>query len=128
MEEKIIKYLADLIIKNLKDDFYFRDIENILNNFLENNTININDKEHVIELLYLYKVYKNGYVSLDPRYIEKMKYQVFSVLKSKNSNELNEKIQQLEDVVEMLKDAENNPIKSAQKRIEDQEKYGNAIF
>lgn len=128
MQERVIKCLAELIIADLKNDMYFSDIENVLNSFLDNNNIEIKEKEHVIELLYLYKIYKKGYISPDPRYLSKKIIEVKLILESKTSKELNEKLQEVEDFVNMLKEAESNPIESAKRRIEDEEEFKGVIF
>jgi len=128
MQDRIIKDLADSIIADLKNDMYLSNIENLLNNFLDNNHIENKEKEHVIELLYLYKVYKKGYISADPRYTAKKQREVKDILESKTSKELSAKIQEVEKLVNLLKEAENNPIESAKKRIEDEEKFKGVIF
>ena len=37
-------------------------------------------------------------------------------------------IKQLEDVINLLKETENNPLQTTRKRIEDEEKCGNSMF
>ena len=128
MQERVIKNLAELIIADLKNDMYFSDIENVLNSFLDNNNIEIKEKEHVIELLYLYKVYKKGYISPDPRYTAKKVHEVKNILETKNSKELNEKLKEVEEFVNMLKEAESNPMETAKRRIADEEEFKGVIF
>lgn len=127
MKNECIDYLVERIVENLKGTCYFEDIDVLIKEFLEKN-ISEAKKEKVIELLYLYQLYRNGYVTPDPRFLGNMKIQVIQILKVQNDNELDNKIKQVENVVDMLKQAENNPLQTAKKMKEDMKKYKGCIF
>ena len=124
MEDKLINALANEIIEKLKRKL---DIEKEMKEFLLSE-ISKENKEKTLEQLYLFQLYSNAYIGPDPR----GKHNLFSnaklVLTSKSDEELITRIEKLKQVVELLKNAELNPLSTIKVKLEDKEKYKNVIF
>lgn len=124
MDNKIINSLANDIIIKLKGNL---DIEVEMRNFLNSN-ISIENKEKVIEQLYLFQLYINAYIGPDPRVKEKLFHKVIGVLNVKEDDEIIDSIKELQEVVEFMKDIEVHPIDTAKRRLEEEEAYKNTMF
>ena len=102
-------------------------VDNWVRNFLNSN-ISIENKEKVIEQLYLFQLYINAYIGPDPRVKEKLFHKVIGVLNVKEDDEIIDSIKELQEVVEFMKDIEVHPIDTAKRRLEEEEAYKNTMF
>ena len=124
MEDKLINALANEIIKKLKGKL---DIEKEMKEFLLSK-ISKEYKEKTLEQLYLFKLYSNAYVGPDPRGKNTLFANVILVLTSKSDEEVIARIENLKQEVELLKNAEINPLYTIKIKLEDEEKYKNVKF
>ena len=124
MENEIINTLANEIIEKLTGKL---DIKNEINEFLLSE-ISKENKEKVLEQLYLFQLYSNAYIGPDPRGKNNLFTNAKLVLTSKNDEELTLKLENLKQVIELLKTAELNPLSTTKTKLEDKEKYKNQIF
>ena len=124
MENEVVNTLANEIIEKLSGKL---NIENEMREFLLSD-ISKENKEKVLEQLYLFQLYSNAYVGPDP----KGKIYLFSnaklVLTSKSDEELITRMEELKQAVELLKNAELNPLSTIKAKLEDKEKYKNVKF
>ena len=86
------------------------------------------NKEKTLEQLYLFQLYSNAYVGPDPRGKNNLFSNAKLVLTSKSNEELITRMEKLKQVVELLKNAELNPLSTIKTKLEDKEKYKNVIF
>lgn len=124
MEDKLINALANEIIKKLKGKL---DIEKEMKAFLLSK-ISKEYKEKTLEQLYLFQLYSNAYVGPDPRGKNTLFANVILVLTSKSDEEVIARIENLKQEVELLKNAEINPLYTIKIKLEDEEKYKNVKF
>ena len=124
MEDKLINALANEIIKKLKGKL---DIEKEMKEFLLSK-ISKEYKEKILEQLYLFQLYSNAYVGPDPRGKNTLFANVILVLTSKSDEEVITRIENLKQEVELLKNAEINPLYTIKIKLEDEEKYKNVKF
>lgn len=124
MEDKLINALANEIIKKLKGKL---DIEKEMKEFLLSK-ISKEYKEKTLEQLYLFQLYSNAYVGPDPRGKNTLFANVILVLTSKSDEEVIARIENLKQEVELLKNAEINPLYTIKIKLEDKEKYKNVKF
>ena len=124
MEDKLINALANEIIKKLKGKL---DIEKEMKEFLLSK-ISKQYKEKTLEQLYLFQLYSNAYVGPDPRGKNTLFANVILVLTSKSDEEVITRIENLKQEVELLKNAEINPLYTIKIKLEDEEKYKNVKF
>lgn len=124
MEDKLINALANEIIKKLKGKL---DIEKEMKEFLLSK-ISKEYKEKTLEQLYLFQLYSNAYVGPDPRGKNTLFANVILVLTSKSDEEVITRIENLKQEVELLKNAEINPLYTIKIKLEDEEKYKNVKF
>lgn len=124
MEDKLINALANEIIKKLKGKL---DIEKEMKEFLLSK-ISKEYKEKTLEQLYLFQLYSNAYVGPDPRGKNTLFANVILVLASKSDEEVIARIENLKQEVELLKNAEINPLYTIKIKLEDEEKYKNVKF
>ncbi|MDO5569110.1 MAG: hypothetical protein Q4G04_03255 [bacterium] len=120
-DKEALKYVATRIFTGLECN------KADIDRFLASN-IKYKNKERVIELLYLLNIYKDGYISPDPRYYVRNMVNALSLLNTTNDDECLSRIETVEEFVNKLKDAETNPIANATKRLADREKYENVLF
>ena len=124
MEDKLINALANEIIEKLKGKL---DIEKEMKEFLLSK-ISKEYKEKTLEQLYLFQLYSNAYVGPDPRGKNTLFANVILVLTSKSDEEVIARIENLKQEVELLKNAEINPLYTIKIKLEDEEKYKNVKF
>lgn len=124
MEDKLINALANEIIEKLKGKL---DIEKEMKEFLLSK-ISKENKEKTLEQLYLFQLYSNAYVGPDPRGKNTLFANVILVLTSKSDEEVITRIENLKQEVELLKNAEINPLYTIKIKLEDEEKYKNVKF
>ena len=124
MEDKLINALANEIIEKLKGKL---DIEKEMKEFLLSK-ISKEYKEKILEQLYLFQLYSNAYVGPDPRGKNTLFANVILVLTSKSDEEVIARIENLKQEVELLKNAEINPLYTIKIKLEDEEKYKNVKF
>ena len=124
MEDKLINALANEIIKKLKGKL---DIEKEMKEFLLSK-ISKEYKEKTLEQLYLFQLYSNAYVGPDSRGKNTLFANVILVLTSKSDEEVITRIENLKQEVELLKNAEINPLYTINIKLEDEEKYKNVKF
>lgn len=124
MEDKLINALANEIIEKLKGKL---DIEKEMKEFLLSK-ISKEYKEKTLEQLYLFQLYSNAYVGPDPRGKNTLFANVILVLTSKSDEEVIARIGNLKQEVELLKNAEINPLYTIKIKLEDEEKYKNVKF
>lgn len=124
MEDKLINALANEIIEKLKGKL---DIEKEMKEFLLSK-ISKEYKEKTLEQLYLFQLYSNAYVGPDPRGKNTLFANVILVLASKSDEEVIARIENLKQEVELLKNAEINPLYTIKIKLEDEEKYKNVKF
>lgn len=124
MEDKLINALANEIIEKLKGKL---DIEKEMKEFLLSK-ISKEYKEKTLEQLYLFQLYSNAYVGPDPRGKNTLFANVILVLTSKSDEEVITRIENLKQEVELLKNAEINPLYTIKIKLEDEEKYKNVKF
>ena len=124
MEDKLINALANEIIKKLKGKL---DIEKEMKEFLLSK-ISKEYKEKTLEQLYLFQLYSNAYVGPDPRGKNTLFANIILVLTSKIDEEVITRIENLKQEVELLKNAEINPLYTIKIKLEDEEKYKNVKF
>lgn len=124
MEDKLINALANEIIRKLKGKL---DIEKEMKEFLLSK-ISKEYKEKTLEQLYLFQLYSNAYVGPDPRGKNTLFANVILVLTSKSDEEVIARIENLKQEVELLKNAEINPLYTIKIKLEDEEKYKNVKF
>lgn len=124
MEDKLINALANEIIEKLKGKL---DIEKEMKEFLLSK-ISKEYKEKILEQLYLFQLYSNAYVGPDPRGKNTLFANVILVLTSKSDEEVITRIENLKQEVELLKNAEINPLYTIKIKLEDEEKYKNVKF
>ena len=115
MEDKLINALANEIIKKLKGKL---DIEKEMKEFLLSK-ISKEYKEKTLEQLYLFQLYSNAYVGPDPRGKNTLFANVILVLTSKSDEEVITRIENLKQEVELLKNAEINPLYTIKIKLED---------
>lgn len=117
--------VADTIINKFEKEYI--NIEEKMLRFLKS-SISEENKDKVLELLYLFQLYSNAYLGPDPKVVSKRKMQAEFILNSINDDELSKRIEELEETVRLMKEAETHPIESLKRKFEDQEKYNDVIF
>lgn len=127
MENKKMEYLVELIISRIQGDYRFYNMENDIHNFL-NKGLNKEKQEEALVQLYLLQLYRNAYISADPRCKERLLLKAKSILRVNSEAELDEKIKQIKDLVEEMQSAETDIMKTIDKIIEDKEKNKGYIF
>ena len=117
--------VADIIINKFEKEYI--NIEEKMLRFLKS-SISEENKDKVLELLYLFQLYSNAYLGPDPKAVSKRKMQAEFILNSINDEELLKRIEELEETVRLMQEAETHPIESLKRKFEDQEKYTDVIF
>lgn len=126
MENELINALAKDIIKKLKGKV-FNNIEKDMMEFLQSQ-VSKENKEKVLEQLYLLQLYSNAYIGPDPRGKIHMFTNAIAVLNAKNDEDVSIKIEKLKKLTEFMKNAETHPLSTFNRILEDREKYKNIIF
>jgi len=126
--EEIIKKLSNEIVIRLEKEYGFSNIKVDMEKFLEQD-LEMHKKEEVLEILYIFTLYKNGYISADPRVREKYIFEIKNILKiSSNSSDFEEKIKKAKESLEKFEDAETHPIQTITRKIKDVEESKRMIF
>lgn len=125
MENELINALANEIINKLKGKIF--SIEKDMMEFLQSQ-VSKDNKEKVLEQLYLFQLYSNAYIGPDPRGKNNMFTNAIAILNAKNDEDVSIKIEKLKEITEFMKNAEINPLSTFKRKLEDKEKYKNVIF
>ena len=123
MENELINALANEIVKRLKNF----NIEKKMMEFLQSQ-VSEENKEKVLEQLYLFQLYSNAYLGPDPRGKWHIFMNALSVLDSKKDEDVLLKIGELKGIIEVMKNAETNPLATFKRKLEDKEKYKGVMF
>lgn len=123
----VLSKISEIIIGRTKEDYYLSNIKNNLNNFLNSN-LTYEQKTKCIEQLYLLVLYKDGYLSADPRYKRKVMHDAVKVLEEKKIDLFESNFDLLKQVVDKLKAAETNPLNTYEKMINDSINHKGDIF
>ena len=126
----IIDELADKIIK----EFFFNNEITINSRYRDkikkfiSSEVSDTNKLKGLELIYLLKIYENGYIGPDPRGTISLKVTVFRLLDTKDDKEFNSKYKEAKRIVKLFETAATSPIKSTKKLLEDRVKYQGVKF
>lgn len=127
MMNNVLIKISENIAERTKNNFEFKDINKKLNKFL-NSKLEYALKAECIEQLYFLVLYKNAYVSPDPRYKEKLISKALNILNSEDEVSFHNELNALKEVVNFFKEAESNPLITFEKKINDSIKYSNTMF
>ncbi|OKZ57608.1 MAG: hypothetical protein BHV99_01305 [Clostridium sp. 26_21] len=125
MENELINLLANEIVEKLKGKIF--NIEKDMMEFLKSQ-VSRENKENVLEQLYLFQLYSNAYIGPDPRGKRNIFANAIDVLNAKNDEDVSIKIENLKEATKFMKIAETNPLSTFKRKLEDKEKCKNVIF
>ena len=125
MENELINLLANEIVEKLKGKLF--NIEKDMMEFLQSQ-VSKENKENVLEQLYLFLLYSNAYIGPDPRGKRNIFANAIDVLNAKNDEDVSIKIENLKEATKFMKIAETNPLSTFKRKLEDKEKCKNVIF
>ncbi len=123
-DEEIIKELSNEIVKRLENEYGFFDIKENIEVFVSQDLDGVK-KLQVLQILYSFTLYRNAYISIDPRVREKNIFKIKSILNIKTESDFEEKIKQATESLEKFEDAEKNPIQTIRKKINDKKNSNN---
>lgn len=123
----VINKISENIVERTKNSFEFKDINQKLNSFL-NSKLESALKVECIEQLYFLVLYKDAYVSPDPRYKAKLIFKALNILNVEDESVFYKELKALKEVVNVFKEAECNPLATFEKKINDSIKYSDTIF
>ena len=127
MMNNVLNKISENIVERTKNNFKFKDINKKLDKFL-NSKLEYALKAECIEQLYFLVLYKDAYVSPDPRYKEKLISKALNILNVEDEGSFYNELNALKEVVNLFKEAESNPLITFEKKINDSTKYSNTMF
>ena len=127
MMNNVLNKISKNIVERTKNNFEFKDINKKLDKFL-NSKLEYALKAECIEQLYFLVLYKDAYVSPDPRYKEKLIPKALNVLNVEDEGSFYNELNALKEVVNLFKEAESNPLITFEKKINDSIKYRDTMF
>ena len=127
MMNNVLNKISKNIVERTKNNFEFKDINKKLDKFL-NSKLEYALKAECIEQLYFLVLYKDAYVSPDPRYKEKLIAKALNILNVEDEGSFYNELNALKEVVNLFKEAESNPLITFEKKINDSIKYRDTMF
>ena len=127
MMNNVLNKISKNIVERTKNNFEFKDINKKLDKFL-NSKLEYALKAECIEQLYFLVLYKDAYVSPDPRYKEKLISKALNILNVEDEGSFYNELNALKEVINLFKEAESNPLITFEKKINDSTKYSNTMF
>lgn len=125
MKNELMNALANEVTKKLKNRGL--DIEKDMTNFLQSQ-VSEKNKEQVLEQLYLFQLYSNAYLGPDPRAVNTTLTSAILILDSKSDEDVLLKLEQLKDLVELMKNLETNPLSTIKRKLEDEKELKGSRF
>ncbi len=128
MEDRFVNFVADEVVKKIKDKRRI-DLGEDMKKFLLTENISKENKAQAIEQLYIFQVFSDAYLGPDPRAVSSIHVtSIFSVLGANNDEELLTALEKLKNLINRMQDLELNPYKQAKIRLGDSVKYADVRF